>query len=434
MTGGSASADVARTVGIVGVGYVGLSTALGMAALGHHVIAADIDADRVEALNAGRVVIAEPGMESILADALAADRIRFVGADEGFTADVVFLCVPTPQGAQGAANLSLLRAAVDGLGSLADEAVVVVKSTVPAGTCVQVQSWLRDRGCGASVVSNPEFLREGRAMADFFAPDRIVIGGEDADSIDRVAALFGSIATNLIVTDWATAELSKQASNAYLASRLSFINGLAQLADAVGADIDLLASVLGADPRIGPSFLQPGPGWGGACLPKDTAALVALGRSHGVELHVANAAIAANAAQQAHVAELVRRELDGGLPGRRIAVWGLSFKAGTDDRRDSPALALVAIFNAEGASVAAFDPSVDVDAVIDGVEMASSAIDACNDADVLVVATEWAEFRDVDPRLVATAMTGRVIVDVRNCLDARDIRAAGLRYVSLGRR
>jgi UDPglucose 6-dehydrogenase len=435
MTGPSSSSGMPMTVGVVGVGYVGLSTALGMTALGHPVLAADIDRGRVDALSAGRVVVAEPGMESLLADALAADRIRFVHVDEAFSADVVFVCVPTPQGAQGAASLTLLRAAIDMLApQLADDAVVVVKSTVPAGTCAQVQSWLRDGGCAASVVANPEFLREGRAMDDFFAPDRVVIGGDDVESIARVASLFSTIETNVIVTDWATAELSKQASNAYLATRLSFVNGLAQLADAVGADIDLLTAVLGADSRIGPAFLTPGPGWGGACLPKDTAALVALGRSHGVELHVANSAIAANAAQQAHVADLVRREAGRSLAGKRVAVWGLTFKAGTDDLRDSPSLSLVAILVAEGATVVAFDPSVDIDAAIDGVVIAANALDACVGADVLVVATEWPEFAGVDAAAIAAGMAGDAIVDARNCLDSRRLRDAGLRYVSLGRR
>ena len=423
----------ATRIGVVGCGYVGISTALGLHTLGFDVTALDVDPIRIDALCSGDPVIEESGLVEVLAAALDSGGLRFATGTELGGVDVVFLCVPTPLGVRGAADLSILRNVVDAMsGSLADDVVLVVKSTVPAGTCAQVEEMLRERGCGAAVVSNPEFLREGRAMADFFAPDRIVIGGPDAAAVAKVAALYAALDARIITTDWATAELSKQAANAYLASRVSFVNGLAQLANAVGAEVDTLLEALGADSRIGPHFLKPGPGWGGACLPKDTAAIVALGRSHGVELHIANAAVIANASHQGYVAELIRSSAGGSLRNRTVAVWGLAFKAGTGDLRDSPALALIAMLLVEGAIVRGYDPTVAPEHLLEGVSVCSSAIDACTGSDVLVVATEWREFAEIDFVEIASVMNGRAVVDARNCLPADAVRAAGLDYTSLG--
>jgi UDPglucose 6-dehydrogenase len=278
-------------------------------------------------------------------------------------------------------------------------------------------------------VSHPEFLREGRAVEDFLEPDRIVIGAWDEGDADAVAALYEKVDTVVVKTDPTSAEMIKYANNAYLAARLTFVNTLANVAEAVGADIVDVVRGIGLDHRIGPHFLQPGPGYGGSCFPKDTSALIAVAGDAGYDFELLRAVIEADEEQRRRVADKVRQAAGGGLRGRRVAMWGVAFKAGTDDVRESPALRIAALLQADGAEVVAYDP----EASSDSLRMAPDALAAVADADVLLVATEWKEFQGVDLTEVAKAMRGHRVVDARNLLDPRAVRSAGLDYWGLGR-
>lgn len=419
-------------VSIIGAGYVGLVTAAGLAHLGHVVRLGEANPDRVAQLEAGEVPIFEEGLAGLLDEARTANRISFhtsnVEAVEG--SDLVFLCLPTPQGEDGRANLAFIYSVVDELGGELDEGdLFVVKSTVPPGTVASLRKRLADLGSSARIVSHPEFLREGRAVPDFMNPDRIVIGAWDAADADRVAALYANIDTHVIKTDPTSSEMIKYANNSYLASRLTFVNTLANVCEAVGADILDVIDGLGSDHRIGPHFLQPGPGYGGSCFPKDTSALIAVAEDAGYDFQLLRAVIAADDEQRRRVAAKVRLAAGGGLRGRKVAMWGIAFKAGTDDVRESPALRIAALLQEEGAEVVAYDPEASTQMV----SIAPSALEAVDGADVLLVATEWPEFAEVDLAEVASRMRGHRIVDARNLLDPKQVRKVGLDYWGLGR-
>ena len=419
-------------VSIIGAGYVGLVTAAGLAHLGHVVRLGEANPERVAQLEAGEVPIFEEGLADLFDEARAANRISFhtsnIAAVEG--SDLVFLCLPTPQGEDGRANLAFVHSVVDELGGELDEGdLFVVKSTVPPGTVASLRKRLADLGSSARVVSHPEFLREGRAVPDFMNPDRIVIGAWDEADADRVASLYADLDTHFIKTDPTSSEMIKYANNSYLASRLTFVNTLANVCEAVGADILDVIEGLGSDHRIGPHFLQPGPGYGGSCFPKDTSALIAVAEDAGYDFQLLRAVIAADDEQRRRVAAKVRLAAGGGLRGRKVAMWGIAFKAGTDDVRESPALRIAALLQEEGAEVVAYDP----EARTDMVGIASSALEAVDGADVLLVATEWPEFAEVDLAEVASRMRGHRIVDARNLLDPKQVRKVGLDYWGLGR-
>ncbi|MEX0797239.1 MAG: UDP-glucose/GDP-mannose dehydrogenase family protein [Acidimicrobiia bacterium] len=419
-------------VSIIGAGYVGLVTAAGLAHLGHVVRLGEANPDRVALLDAGEIPIFEEGLADLLDGARAANRISFhtsnVEAAEG--SDLVFLCLPTPQGEDGRANLNFIFSVVDELGGHMDEGdLFVVKSTVPPGTVASLRKRLADLGSSARIVSHPEFLREGRAVPDFMNPDRIVIGAWDAADADRVASLYADIDTHVIKTDPTSSEMIKYANNSYLASRLTFVNTLANVCEAVGADILDVIEGLGSDHRIGPHFLQPGPGYGGSCFPKDTSALIAVAEDAGYDFQLLRAVIAADDEQRRRVAAKVRLAAGGGLRGRKVAMWGIAFKAGTDDVRESPALRIAALLQEEGAEVVAYDPEANTHMV----GIAPSALEAVDGADVLLVATEWPEFTEVDLAEVASRMRGHRIVDARNLLDPKQVRKVGLDYWGLGR-
>lgn len=419
-------------VSIIGAGYVGLVTAAGLAHLGHVVRLGEANPDRVAQLGAGEVPIFEEGLSDLLDGARAANRISFhasnVAAVEG--TDLVFLCLPTPQGDDGRANLAFIYAVVDELaGQLREDDLLVVKSTVPPGTVASLRKRLADLGSSARIVSHPEFLREGRAVPDFMNPDRIVIGAWDEADADRVASLYDDLDALVIKTDPTSAEMIKYANNSYLASRLTFVNTLANVCEAVGADILDVIEGLGSDHRIGPHFLQPGPGYGGSCFPKDTSALIAVAEDAGYDFQLLRAVIAADDEQRRRVAAKVRLAAGGGLRGRKVAMWGIAFKAGTDDVRESPALRIAALLQEEGAEVVAYDP----EATTQMVGIASTALEAVDGADVLLVATEWPEFAEVDLADVASRMRGHRIVDARNLLDPKQVRKVGLDYWGLGR-
>jgi UDPglucose 6-dehydrogenase len=418
-------------IAVVGTGYVGLTTGACFAHLGHDVVCADIVPEKVERLSRGEIPIVETGLENLVADGLRSGRLRFVltAARAVPDAEFIYLCVPTPEGLDGAADLTYLEAAAAEIRDLLVEgAVVVNKSTVPVGSTKVVERVLRRPD--VAVVSNPEFLREGTAVHDFLHPDRIVVGSDDQGAAIRVAALYLGVPAPLIVTDPATAELIKYAANAFLATKLSFINAIAAVAEHVGADVADVVVGIGSDKRIGQEFLKPGPGWGGSCFPKDTKALVRIAEDAGYDFSLLRGVIAVNTEQRERVVAKIRAAA-GQLAGARVAVWGLTFKGRTDDRRDSPSLAVVERLLEEGANVVAFDPTVTEP--IPGIGFTSDPYGACDGADVLAVLTDWDEFRWLDLTKVAGAMAGATIVDARNLLDRNEVRRLGFEYIGIGR-
>jgi UDPglucose 6-dehydrogenase len=426
---------VDQTIAVIGTGYVGLTTGACFSSLGHTVVCVDIDPDKIASLRAGRIPIYEPGLEEIVREGIDAGRLRFTTdtAEAVSRAQFAYLCVPPPQGSDGSADLSYLETAARQIAPhLPAEAVVVNKSTVPVGSTRQVEQAL-DRS-DLYVVSNPEFLREGSAVHDFLHPDRVVIGSDDQGAAIRVASLYLKVAAPLMVTDPASAETIKYASNAFLAMKLSFVNAIAAMCEAVGADADDVMLGMGDDTRIGNKFLRPGPGWGGSCFPKDTRALRFMARESGYDFELLDAVLDINDAQFDRVAAKITEAAGGRLEGARIAVWGLTFKANTDDRRDSPAVEIVRRLVAAGAEVQAYDPTVDgelpevPDAVVCG-----DAYAACAGAIVLAVLTEWDEFKWVDLDKIAEQMTARHVVDARNLLDRGALLRRGFTHQGIGR-
>ena len=426
-------------IAVIGAGYVGLPTAAVLARFGHVVVCAERDEVRFDALVAGRVPILEEGLAELLAEGTASGRLRFVcRAEEAVRgARYVFLCVATPERDDGAADLSFVEAVASEIAEALDpDAIVVNKSTVPVGTALAVE-----RITGATVVSNPEFLREGSAVRDSLRPDRVVVGADDRRAARQVGELFSRTGAPLIVTDTVTAETIKYASNAFLATKLSFVNALAGLCESVGADVRDVVLGLGYDRRIGFDFLRPGPGWGGSCLPKDTSALVHLADRSGYDFALLRAAIAANEEARDRVVQKVERAAGDALSGATVGVWGLTFKAGTDDRRMSPAVAIARRLVELGAEVRAYDPTVDpiVDPKsapedLQGMVLCADAYDACRGASAVAVLTEWDELRGLDFAKVADLMATPALVDARNLLDPAALRRYGFTYSGIGRR
>ena len=364
-----------------------------------------------------------------------------VGSDPAVRdVDVIFLCVPTPQDDDGSADLSYVKQAAREIGPhLRSGAVVVNKSTVPVGSFHVVRDALgRD---DVSVVSNPEFLREGTAVHDFLNPDRVVIGADDERAARTVASLYGPLDAEIVHTDPISAELIKYAANGFLATKISFINSVAALCEHVGADIKMVAYGMGTDARIGGAFLQPGPGWGGSCFPKDSRALVSTAAQHGYDFSLMRGAVDINEQQHHRMVRKVMGAVDQtvSLDGVVVGVLGLTFKAGTDDLRESPSLRIVKALRARGATVKAYDPTTcgTLNRVqeqrLAGIELCQTALGAAEDADVLVVLTEWPEFAEIDMEKVAHSMKGDAVVDGRNLFDPSEVKAAGLRYDGVGR-
>jgi UDPglucose 6-dehydrogenase len=418
-------------VAVVGAGYVGLTTAACLAHLGHDVVAADVVEEKVASLNAGTIPIVEAGLEEIVRAELASGRLRFVvgaaGAVDG--AELVFLCVPTPQGEDGSADMTYVEDAAAEVGPLlAPETIVINKSTVPVGSTHVVEQALGRED--VFVVSNPEFLREGSAVHDFLHPDRIVIGSDSQAAAIRVSELFSSIRAALVITDPPTAETIKYASNAFLATKVSFVNAIANVCEAVGANVREVVLGMGYDKRIGSEFLKPGPGWGGSCFPKDSHALVRIAEDAGYDFELLKGVIAVNDEQHERVANKVIAMAGGDLRDVRVAVWGLTFKARTDDLRFSPALEVIQRLVKAGGHITAFDPTrteplADMDIVTD-------AYAACDDAEVLVILTEWDEFRWLDLGIVRTRMAHPRIFDARNLIEPAAARRAGFVYGGVG--
>lgn len=423
-------------VGVVGVGYVGLTTAVCMAGRGLDTVAVDVDTDRVAKLAAGTPIIDEPDLPRLLRDGLSAGVLRFsVSFSDLVDRDVVFICVPTPTGDEGQADLTAVCSVVDRLGDvLRRGAIVAIKSTVPVGTTSAMAKRLQGRGI--RVISTPEFLREGRAVHDFRHPDRVVIGTHDDGADQVVRHAYGTDAEPVMRMTPESAELAKYASNAFLAVKLSYTNSLAALCARVGADISDVTGCMGADSRIGPEFLRPGPGWGGSCLPKDTAALLHTARQHGLSVAEVDAARMTNTAQADRIASTLQHAVGRSLEGCRITALGLTFKASTSDTRDSPALAACRELSRRGAQVLGYDPrlhNIDPAELHDaGVTAVDEPYRAAKAADAIVLLTEWSQFAELDWRPIAREAPAAVVLDTRNLLDPATVRSAGLRYLGNG--
>ena len=421
-------------VAVIGAGYVGLVHAAGLAALGHRVRVGENNPEKLEMLNAGRSPIYEPELEPILGEGLATGLLSFEPSNQAVVtgAEVVFIAVPTPQGEDGAANMSIVSAVLDEVAPrLVEDVLVVFKSTVPVGSVAKYQRFFDERSPGVTVLSNPEFLREGSAVSDFFHPDRIVIGTTNQRAAEQMMELYRGLNAPVVVTDPISSEMVKYGSNAYLATRITFANAMANLAEAVGADVRDVLLGMGYDRRIGHHFLSPGPGFGGSCFPKDTRALVAIAEEADYDFALLKGVIAVNDEQRQRVVDKVAAALPGGVDGATVGLWGLAFKAGTDDTRDSPAVDLARLLAGRGAQIRAFDPQATIE--LAGVELVADPLDAAKGADVLLIATEWPDFQAVDLRKVREAMAGTAIVDARNLLDPDAVRRLGMEYYGVGR-
>src|SRR5665213_1313106 len=431
---------------VVGSGYVGLVSGACFAELGNEVVCIDRDRAKIEGLRAGVIPIYEPGLEAIVGKNVAAGRLRFdtdMTALAGEAVDAVFIAVGTPPraGDQGADLTSVFAVAADIAEHASGPLVVVTKSTVPVGTGDAVEQIVRARAPGLrlSVVSNPEFLREGEAIVDFMAPDRIVVGAEDdfgRETMERLYAPLRERGAGLLFMGRRGAELVKYASNAFLVTKISFINEIADLCEAVDADIDEVARGIGMDRRIGSAFLTAGPGYGGSCFPKDCAALLTTAQDHAVDLRIVESAINANHARKRVMARRVINAMGGAVQGATIAVLGLTFKANTDDMRDAPSIAIVESLRLGGAQVKVYDPRGMPQArgLLGDVDYCASAIGCCAGADCIVLATEWPEFLTLDLKAMAKAARGRVFVDLRNLFDVERLLAAGFTVHGIGRR
>jgi len=419
------------TIAVIGTGYVGLTTGACFAHLGHDVICADIVPEKIERLRKGDVPIHEAGLTELVEEGIETGRLTFVlGAENAVgDADFIYLCVPTPQSADGSADLSYLQSAAAEISAhLQPGAVVVNKSTVPVGSTRLVEQAMKRSDI--PVVSNPEFLREGTAVDDFLNPDRVVIGADDQAAAGRVAALYLGVRAPVMVTDPASAETCKYAANAFLATKLSFTNAIAAVCEAVGADVNDVLLGMGYDHRIGHEFLRPGPGWGGSCFPKDSRAIISIAEDAGYDFALMRGVVTVNEEQFDRIVRKVGSVTE--LSGATIGLLGLAFKAGTDDTRESPALSVARRLIAAGAQVKGYDPAVKaVD--IDGLEVVDDAYAACEGANALVIATEWDDFKWLDLDKIADAMADKHIVDARNLLDRGAVKRRGFSYQGVGR-
>ena len=418
------------TIAVIGAGYVGLTTGACFAHLGHKVTCADVVEAKVDSLQRGEIPIHEAGLEELVRAGMSNGNLSFVlGSEKAVRdADFVYLCVPTPQTAEGSADLRYLTAAVQQISPhLQPGTIVVNKSTVPVGSTLRVEQAL-----GRSdipVVSNPEFLREGSAVDDFLHPDRVVIGSDDEAAASHVASLYVDCGAPIMVTDPASAETCKYAANAFLATKLSFTNAIAAVCEAVGADANDVLLGMGYDHRIGHEFLRPGPGWGGSCFPKDSRAIISIAEDAGYDFALMRGVIQANDEQFDRIVRKVESvtSLDGGTVG----VLGIAFKAGTDDTRESPAIEVMKRLLAKGAMVKSYDPAV-ASLNLDGVDVVDNAYAACDGASAIVVATEWDEFTSLDFDRVGTLVAERNMIDARNLLDRNALKQRGFTYQGVG--
>jgi UDPglucose 6-dehydrogenase len=425
-----------------GGGYVGLGYAVALAEMGHEVVGLDIDADRVDQLNRGDSPIFEAGLPEMLERNLASGRLRFTAdyARAVPDAEIVFLCTGTPSLSDGEADLRQVRAAAASIGAHlapAQATIVVNKSTMPVGAAELVAGIVAEHappGAAYAIVSNPEFLREGRVLHDILHPDRIVLGGDDPRAVATVAALYEPLGAPILRTDHRSAELIKYAANAFLATKISFINDIARLCERLGADVTVVAGGIGADPRIGPRFLNAGIGFGGSCFPKDVGALTRMAEGAGLHPGLLRAVLEINRDAQRRFV-MRADELFGGLDGRVVAMWGLAFKEGTDDLRESPSVAVAQMMLERGAHLRAHDPAALANAAqrLPALTLCHDLYETARGADAVALCTPWPEYAAADLRRIANLMRGDLLLDGRNFLDPHLAEAAGLRYVGIGR-
>jgi UDPglucose 6-dehydrogenase len=430
-------------IAMIGTGYVGLVSGACFADFGHRIVCVDKDGGKIDGLNAGKIPIWEPGLEALVKANVERGRLNFTtnlkSAVE--SAEAVFIAVGTPaRRGDGHADLTFVFEAVRELAKfIKPGTVVVTKSTVPVGTGDRIEQILKEEGVTqVSVASNPEFLREGAAIADFKHPDRIVVGAEDDRAQDVLREIYRPLFLNrapILITGRRTAELTKYAANAFLAVKISFINEIADLCEAVDADVQDVARGIGLDNRIGAKFLHAGPGYGGSCFPKDTLALLQTAEAAGVDQRIVRTTVKVNDDRKAQMVERVERALGGLVSGKRIGVLGLAFKPNTDDMRDAPSIPLVNALVERGAVVSAFDPVAreQAEKIFSGIEFASDAYAAAEGADALVIVTEWDEFRALDLDRIADSLRGKILVDLRNVYDRSEAEEAGLAYYGVGR-
>lgn len=431
-------------IAVIGSGYVGLVTGACFAEFGVDVICVDIAEDKIERLNRGESPIYEPGLDQLLKKNLTAGRLRFTTDIAGAVKQslVIFIAVGTPPQADGSADLSFVERVAQAIAQHMDSyKVVATKSTVPVGTGSRIAQIITERQTKPtefSVVSNPEFLREGAAIADFMRPDRVVIGGTDPQAIAIMRDLYRPlylIETPFVITSLEGAELIKYAANAFLATKISFINEIASLCERVGCDVHDVARAIGMDRRIGPKFLHAGPGFGGSCFPKDTAALSVIGRQFSAPMRIVDAVIEVNQQQRLSMIPKIEKLAGGELKGKRIAVLGLAFKPETDDIRDAPSIDIIKGLLDRGANVVAFDPVArgEAEKVLPEIEYVSNEYEAANGADALVFVTEWNQFRALDMKRIMESMKVPRIADLRNIYTPADMRDMGFEYVGVGR-
>ena len=429
-------------IAMIGTGYVGLVSGACFADFGHRVTCVDKDSGKIDGLNAGVMPIWEPGLEALVKSNADRGRLTFTTSlpDAVKDAEAVFIAVGTPaRRGDGHADLTFVFEAVRELAKVIKPGTVVVtKSTVPVGTGDRIEEILREEGVtDVSVASNPEFLREGAAIADFKHPDRIVVGAEDDRAQHALREIYRPLFLNrapILITGRRTAELTKYAANAFLAVKISFINEIADLCEAVDADVQDVARGIGLDNRIGPKFLHAGPGYGGSCFPKDTLALLQTADKFGVDQRIVRTTVQVNDDRKARMVERVERAV-GDLKGKRVAVLGLAFKPNTDDMRDAPSIPLINALVERGAEVSAYDPVAreQAEKVFSGIEFASDAYAAAADADALVIVTEWDEFRALDLDKIAVSLRGKALIDLRNVYDPAEVTEAGLTHYGVGR-
>jgi UDPglucose 6-dehydrogenase len=429
-----------KNIAVIGVGYVGLVTGVCLSDLGNRVVCVDINEEKIQKLNQGQMPIYEPGLEDLVERNVRAGRLSFTTSySEGLRdAEFVFIAVGTPEGVDGEADLRYVRMAARSIAQEMDSPVIIVnKATVPVGTGDWVADIIRQYRNGDidfAVVSNPEFLREGSAISDFLAPDRVVLGSLDREAAEKVAQLYLPLRTTIMITDLRTAEMIKYASNAFLATRISFINEIANICEALGADVKEVATGMGYDARIGHGYLDPGVGYGGSCFPKDVKALTYMAEIKGRHPQLLRAVMDINDDQRRQVVRKLDQALDG-LRDKTIGLLGLAFKPNTDDMREAPAAYIARMLTSAGARVRGFDPVAGAVAerVLPNVELATNAYDLAEGCDALVVVTEWNEFKNLDLERVRELMTGNVLIDGRNIYEPEQMEDLGFYYRGIGR-
>ena len=413
-----------RDIAVIGCGYVGLTMAASLANLGHSVIGVESSLERLESLQEGEVPFFEPGLEDLVNLGLEENRLVFTSDLKSAVSQVqfVFVCVPTPSQDDGSADLSVVRSVSEEMSdSLISGSIVILKSTVPIGTSIQVDEWIGRND--VEVASNPEFLQAGRAVAAFENPDRIIIGANTLATREKVAELYVKVSAPVVCTDSRSAELIKYASNAYLASRITFVNNIAELCEKTGGEASNVLRGLGLDNRIGEAFLQPGPGWGGSCFPKDTRALISFAAEAGSDTALLNAVLESNETRFAQIAAVISESFTG-HEEIQIAMIGLTFKAGTDDLRESPSLKVASLLLNSGVKIVGYDPQITT-TPLKGLEVVQSVEEAVKDSDALVVMTEWERFIDLDPEELIKLMKGKTLVDTRAILNSKNYVDAG---------